>query len=86
MAKLPSPSSPSHWETGEGGRSPAAALGRWLRALGRPGSWGKRGGGMWGIDPPTHLGPGRSEEAGRRGPAAAARAGGGGATGAGRRR
>ena len=26
---------------------------------------GKRGGGMWGIDSPTHLGPGRSEEAGR---------------------
>ena len=69
MAKLPSPSSP----LALGGRgSPAAALGRWLRALGRPGSWGKRGGGMWGIDSPTHLGPGRSEEAGRRGPVAVA--------------
>ena len=41
MAKLPSPSSP----LALGGRgSPAAALGRWLRALGRPGSWGKRRG------------------------------------------
>ena len=43
---------------------------------------GKRGGGMWGIDSPTHLGPGRSEEAGRRGPAALAlRRGGGGGQG-----
>jgi len=41
-------------------------LGRWLRALGRPGSWGKRGSGMWGIDSPTHLGSGRGEGAGRR--------------------
>ena len=27
---------------------------------------------MWGIDPPAHLGPGRSEEAGQREQAAAA--------------
>ena len=33
---------------------------------------GKRGSGMWGIDSPTHLGPGRSEEAGQREQAAAA--------------
>ena len=33
---------------------------------------GKRGGGMWGIDPPAHLGSGRSEEAGQREQAAAA--------------
>ena len=33
---------------------------------------GKRGSGMWGIDPPAHLGPGRSEEADQREQAAAA--------------
>ena len=43
---------------------------------------------MWGIDSPTHLGPGRSEEAGRRGPPAAAllERGGGAGTEEGRRR
>ena len=49
MAKLPSPSSP----LALGGRgSPAAALGRWLRALGRPGSWGKGAVGCGGSIPP----------------------------------
>ena len=41
---------------------------------------GKRGGGMWGIDPPAHLGSGRSEEAGQREQAAAALAACGGGT------
>ena len=41
---------------------------------------GKRGSGMWGIDPPAHLGPGRSEEADQREQAAAALAACGGGT------
>ena len=44
-------------------------------------SRGKRGGGMWGIDPPAHLGSGRSEEAGQREQAAAALAACGGGAG-----
>jgi len=71
MAKLPSPSSPSHRETGEAGLA-GGGLGPAAQGARAAGIVGKRGGGMWGIDSPTHLGPGRSEEAGRRGPVAAA--------------
>jgi len=78
--------SPRGTEEGRGRRSAPAIRRRGgsAAALGR----GKRGSGMWGIDSPTHLGPGRSEEAGRRGPAAAAllERGGGAGTEEGRRR
>ena len=41
-------------------------------ASGRGGEEGERGSGVRGIDSPAHLGSGRGEGAGRRGPAAAA--------------
>ena len=62
---------PRDQNRGEGGRRPAPAIRR-RGGLAAARSRGKRGGGMWGIDSPAHLGSGRSEEAGQREQAAAA--------------
>ena len=82
MAKLPSPSSPSHWETGEerrlAGGGPIRARWTWAAAGGE----GERGRvASWRGSRP-HLGLGWRAEAGRRGSAAASGNGcGGGAAG-----
>ena len=67
----PSSSPFSRPEQGRGEAAPGAGdSAAWGLAAAR--SRGKRGGGMWGIDSPAHLGSGRSEEAGQREQAAAA--------------
>ena len=82
MAKLPSPSSPSHWETGEavgGRRRPWDPTSQATAAAGEE---GERGSGVQGFDSPSHLGLRCGEEAGQREQAAAAAALGGSGGGA----
>ena len=77
----PSSSPFSRPEQGRGGgRRPAPAIRR-RGGLAAARRRGKRGGGMWGIDSPAHLGSGRSEEAGQREQAAVALAACGGGAG-----